>query len=122
MILKHIAFPVRDLDSSVEFYVKFFGFKTVGKWERDGISAIQLKDENDFMLELTFSPKAKLFSKERPETQHLGFVVEDLKTNIEYFKQEDVKIIQEIRPGITVKRFAFISDPNGLPIELVELK
>jgi glyoxylase I family protein len=122
MILKHIAFPVRDLDSSVEFYVKFFGFKTVGKWERDGISAIQLKDENDFMLELTFSPKAKLFSIERPETQHLGFVVEDLKTNIEYFKQEDVKIIQEIRPGITVKRFAFISDPNGLPIELVELK
>lgn len=122
MILKHIAFPVKDLDSSVEFYVKFFGFKTVGKWERDGISAIQLKDKNDFMLELTFSPKAKLFSIERPEAQHLGFVVEDLKTNIAYFRREDVKIIQEIRSGITVKRFAFISDPNGLPIELVELK
>jgi glyoxylase I family protein len=122
MIFKHIAFPVKDLDSSVEFYVKFFGFKMVGKWEREGISAIQLKDKNDFMLELTFSPMAKLFSIERPETQHLGFVVEDLKTNIEYFKQEKVKIIQEIRPGITVKKFAFISDPNGLPIELVELK
>jgi predicted enzyme related to lactoylglutathione lyase len=54
--------------------------------------------------------------------KHISFVVENIEEVMARAQKLDSKVIWPIKEGITVKRIAFISDPNGIPIELVELK
>jgi glyoxylase I family protein len=46
--------------------------------------------------------------------------VDDLEAGIEFLRSKGVEV-QDIRiDEITLKRFAFFSDPNGQPLELCE--
>jgi hypothetical protein len=50
----------------------------------------------------------------------LGIVVSNLEEKIKELQKDGLKIIIPITKGITVKQFAFIKDPNGFSVELVE--
>lgn len=53
--------------------------------------------------------------------KHIAFVVDNIEDIIDKALKNGAKIIWPIKRGITVKRIAFIADPNGIPVELVEL-
>jgi catechol 2,3-dioxygenase-like lactoylglutathione lyase family enzyme len=53
--------------------------------------------------------------------KHIAFIVDKIEPVIDRALAHGGKIIQPAKQGMTVKRKAFISDPDGIPIELVEL-
>ena len=59
---------------------------------------------------------------QRVGIKHVAFIVENLEQAIEKAVSFGAKIVWPIQNGITIKRLAFISDPDGIPIELLELR
>lgn len=120
MFLEHVNLTVSQLDRSIEFYSKLFGFEV--RWRgrtTTGVEAAHIGDERCYVA---------LFQAERPNRaerdyaevglNHFGFVVEDLDA----FKNRLQALgaaphsEQDYEPG---RRLYFL-DPDGIEIELVE--
>ena len=120
--MNHLAIPVKDLKESEEFYQKL-GFKVFNSWEKkhQNLKALLLEDKDGYRIELIYhSTNKDLKFPEIIEVQHLGIQVKDLETKIEELQKQGIEIVVPITKGITVKQFAFIKDPNGFSVELVE--
>ncbi len=124
----HTALSVSDLEKSQKFYEAIFGFKFRSKGERVDLKVkfINLEDTDHNVIELFHhdSPiplTEDLMDFQKVGIKHLAFIVENLEDAIEKAVKQGAKIIWPIKEGITVKRLAFVSDPDGIPIELVEL-
>lgn len=119
----HIAIPVRDLEQSVAFYA-LLGFTNVAHWERPEkqLRAVVLEErEQKLRLELVLHPdNASLTFANVPEAQHVGIVVHDLTGVLTTLKKAGIVPIIPLSQGITVKHYAFVRDPNGFPVELLE--
>jgi glyoxylase I family protein len=118
----HLAIPVKNLEESKKFYQKL-GFKLFNSWEKpkQKLEAYWMQDKSGYKIELIYHPSNKnLNFPKTTEVQHLGIAVSNLKEKIKKLQKERVKMIVPTTKGITVKRFAFIKDPNGFSIELVE--
>ena len=116
----HLAIPAKNLDESKTFYEKL-GFEIFNSWEKpeQELKGLGMKDKDNFKIELIYHPKnINIKFQDMPVLQHLGIGVVNIEEEIE--KIENVKIIIPITKGVSVKRFAFIEDPSGFPIELVE--
>lgn len=128
--LIHTAISVNDLEQSQKFYESVFDLKEVSKGARpdNGVVFVNLIDINGQGIEI--------FKHETPQSlpkdvdmmnfspvgyKHVGFRVQNIEEVIEKALNNGARILWEIKPGITVKRIAFIADPDGLPIELVEI-
>lgn len=53
--------------------------------------------------------------------KHIAFIVDNIEEVIEQAITNGGAVVWQPKKGITVKRIAFISDPDGIPIELVEV-
>jgi len=116
----HLAIPVKNLEESKAFYEKL-GFEMFNSWEKPDkqLKGLGMKDKDDYRIELIYHPKnTNLKFQDMPVLQHLGIGVISIEEEIK--KLGDVKIITPITKGVSVKRFTFIEDPSGFPIELVE--
>ena len=115
----HSAFEVKDLNEAIELYKKL-GFQEEAKFEKENgkAQAAVLKLDN-FAFELwQFNDQGSEYYKIK---DHIGFLVDDLESQIEEFKEAGARIIIPITRGITVKRYAFIENIDGKVFELVEL-
>ena len=118
----HFTIPVKNLEESKKFYEKL-GFKVFSSWEKKNqeLKALWLQDESGQKIELVYHPTNKgLKFPKIIEVQHLGIGVTNLERKIKEFQEDGVEIAIPITKGVSVKQFAFIKDPNGFPIELVE--
>lgn len=120
----HSMIRVYDLDRSIDFYDKAFGFGVADRFDFDGFSLVYLRNpENDFEIELTHNQ-----GQEEPYTHgsgygHVAVCVEDLKSEHERFvalglKPNDIKEFH--RDGSLMARFFFVQDPDGYKIEVLE--
>jgi len=118
----HLAIPVKNLEESKNFYQKL-GFEVFNSWkkEKQELEAVWMQDRNGYKIELIYHPKNKDFKfPEVTEVQHLGIGVKNLEEKLTELQKEGIEITVPITKGVTVKYFAFIKDPNGFSIELVE--
>lgn len=128
MKLFHIAISVNNLGESRSFYESVFYLKFRSEGERTDlkIKFVNLEDENYNVIEL-FEHEAPLPSEENSMDfqkigiKHIAFVVDDIDLAIGNSLTHGGRIIWPAQKGVTVKRTAFIADPNGIPVELVEL-
>ena len=128
----HYAISVKDVYRSVEFY-KNLEFAVVKKWDAadSSLSIVHMKN-GDFILEL-FCYKAY---KEMPDTalslnedlpvigsKHMGLYADDLE-NVQkiLLKKGVIETPIEIKSGRLGRKYFFISDPNGILIEIIEKK
>ncbi len=125
----HTAISVNSIEKSQAFYESVFGLKFQSKGGRPElkIKFVNLEDESGNVIELfehenPLPLKDDLMDFQKVGIKHISFIVENLEEAIEKATSFGAKIVWPIKEGITVKRLAFISDPNGIPIELVELK
>ena len=125
----HTAISVNSIEKSQAFYEAVFGLKFQSKGERPELKVkfVNLEDESGNVIELfehenPLPLKEDLMDFQKVGIKHFSFIVENLEEALEKATSLGAKIIWPIKEGITVKRLAFISDPNGIPIELVELK
>jgi len=117
------------MEESQKFYESVFNLKFRSKGERPELKAkfLNLEDENGNVIELfehdnPLPLKDDLMDFQKVGIKHISFIVDNLEEAVSEATLFGAKIIWPIKDGITVKRLAFISDPNGIPIELIELK
>jgi lactoylglutathione lyase len=114
MKVKYATIIVEDMEESIKFYTDVMGFEINSQHNpRPGITITLLKGEGDAMIELIKNTENEtgLFS--------VGMDVEDMNTTVKELRSKGAKITMEPIP-ITVGTLAFIEDPNGVKIALIQ--
>ncbi len=102
------------MDESIKFYTEVLGFKIDSKYDLGPAGTITLlKGEGETMVEIIKNPvnEPGLFS--------IGMDVENIHTTVKELKSKGAKITMEPR-SITIGTLAFIEDPNGVRIALIQ--
>jgi len=129
MVFVHVSVRTSDMDRSIEFYRRYFGMELEKRREipaNDAEIAFLKDSGSDFSLELTYYKDQRRFEQAPYEERvfdHLAFTVKDLDGTIARMRKAGVKITDEpfmLGPG--GNRLAFIEDPDGTLIELIERK
>lgn len=118
------------MNRSIEFYTRFLGLSLVSRREiphnNAEIAFLQDPQAKGSKLELTFYRDQKKFSQPKYENRifdHLAFEVTDLNRTIESMRKENVTITDEpFKLNGTGALIAFVEDPDGTLIELIERK
>jgi len=121
----HTMIRVNDLSESISFYEKFFGMKLLRKHDfPDGkfsLAFIGYGSESDnTVIELTHNWDTNSYDHGNA-FGHIALEVDDAYKKCEEIKALGGKVIREAGPmmhGKTV--IAFIEDPNGYKIELIQ--
>ena len=128
MKYSHTALSVKSIAISQKFYETVFdlNFRSQGERKELSVKFINLEDENGNVIELFEHdnplPLAEdLMDFQKAGIKHLAFIVDNIETVLEKAQKNGASIIWPPKEGITVKRIAFVGDPDGIPIELVEL-
>jgi lactoylglutathione lyase len=116
------------MDRSVDFYSKFLGLKVIRKMEIPQTNAqlvfLQDSEGKGATLELTYYRDQKKFTQADYEDRlfdHLAFEVADMNKTITSMKNAGVTITDEpYRLSPTGSLLAFVEDPDGTLIELVQ--
>ena len=122
--IHHVAIICTDYEVSKRFYVSVLGLeiiREVYRAERDSFK-LDLSLNGYYVIELFSFPNPAL-RPSRPEAaglRHLAFEVQDLDEIVLELSAEGV-VSEPIRVDeFTGKRFTFIADPDGLPLEFYE--
>lgn len=113
---------VLDYEKSLKFYQDVLGLKLDRTMELQGATLYFLKDSvSDVEIELTYNHEAPEGGYELGGNfGHFAFAVDSLDEFTEILKQNGLEYSRapfEIKPGLKI---AFINDPDGMPIELIE--
>ena len=114
MKVKYATIIVEDMDESIKFYTEVMGLGIDSQHNPyPGLTITLLKGEGDAMIELIKNPTDKIgiFS--------IGMDVKDINATVKELKSKGAKITMEPIP-ITVGSLAFIEDPNGVKIALIQ--
>lgn len=123
--IHHVALICSDYERSRAFYTEVLGMKIIREvWreERDSWKC-DLEVNGNYQIEL-FSfpePPRRVSRPEAAGLRHLAFEVDNLDEIIEELRAKGIEAEpvreDETRNG---KRFTFIADPDGLPVEFCE--
>lgn len=119
---------VKNIDESIKFYTEVLGMKIAEKREKMEPTrgeVVTLKSPNSSqLLELNFYEEESPFYApymNGEDLDHLAFDVENLESTISDLKRRGIEIVVEPYQ-IGGWREAFIKDPNGIWIELLQRK
>ena len=123
--IHHIAIICSNYELSKHFYTEILPFTIQGEHYRAERQSYKLDLclNGEYVLELfSFPSPAKHVS--RPEAcggRHLALAVIDLEKSIAYLESQKVTCEPIRQDEYTGKRFTFLEDPDGFPIELYEI-
>lgn len=122
--IHHIAIICSDYAVSKHFYTEILGLTVMAEVYREARQSykLDLALNGAYVVEL-FSfpnPPARVSRPEAAGLRHLAFEVDNMDATIAFLGSSNV-VAEPIRTDeFTGKRFTFISDPDGLPIEFYE--
>jgi lactoylglutathione lyase len=124
----HASIRTRNLDKAIDFYSRFFSLKVLSRTEVKATNAeiafLQDAAGKGCRLELTFYHNQTQFIQPPYEDRlfdHLGFEVPDINATLNAMRKEGVTVTDEpYRFGSNGPMIAFVEDPDGTLIELVE--
>jgi lactoylglutathione lyase len=130
VIFTHTSIRTSDMDRSIDFYTRLLGFKLLGRQEirqnNAEIAFLQDPEGKGAKLELTFYRNQRKFIQPDYEDRlfdHIALEIADMKQTISMLRREKVTITDEpFRLGPNGPLIAFIEDPDGTLIELIERK
>jgi len=114
MKVKYATIIVEDMEESVKFYTEVIGLEIDSRHNPfQGLTITLLKGEGDAMIELIKNTEnvVGLFS--------VGMEVDDINATIKDLKSKGAKITRE-PTKISIGTLAFIEDPNGVTIVLIQ--
>ena len=126
----HASIRTSNLDKSIDFYTKFLGLQLTSRREipenNAEIAFLRDLEAKGATLELTFYRNQRSFVQPEYEDRlfdHLAFEVKDMETVIGAMRKEGVTITDEpFTLTATGTLIAFVEDPDGTLIELIERK
>jgi len=125
MKIHHIAITVANLETSKEFYKSIFGLVEDKRFERPDLNAkaVFLKSESIFLEVWEFSEKIQnkddLSKLNIIGIRHVEFEVDNLDSAYEDICSKGFSVSKP-QVGASGGRYSFLSDPNGISIELYE--
>jgi lactoylglutathione lyase len=125
MRLLHTMLRVKDLDESIRFYTELFGMKLLRRRDYPGgeftLAFVGYGDESDHtVLELTYNWGRRDYDL-GDAYGHVAIGVDDIRASCDRLRAAGAKITREPGPmkhGSTV--IAFVEDPNGYKVELIQ--
>jgi lactoylglutathione lyase len=114
MKVKYATIIVENMEKSVKFYTEVMGFEVDSQYTpMPGVIITLLKSQGDAMIELIKNKENEigLFS--------VGMEVKDLNSTVKELKSKGAKITMD-PISITVGTLAFLEDPNGAKIALIQ--
>ena len=120
----HTSIFVNDMQQSIDFYTRVLGMKLLdGPYHYPGNADMAFVGNSwDAYIELVYDledhPPYELGNR----YEHLAVEVEeDLQTYVNRLREQGVKIVKDVKrsPGGS-RAIAFVEDPNGIPVELLE--
>lgn len=120
----HVAIICADYERSKRFYTRILGCDIVAevfRAERNSYK-LDLRLPDGVQIEL-FSfphPPQRLSYPEACGLRHLAFEVADIDQAVRELQQQGVSVENVRVDEYTGKRFTFLADPDGLPLELYE--
>jgi lactoylglutathione lyase len=129
-IFTHTSIRVSNMERSIDFYAKLLGLKLLNRREipqnNAEIAFLQDPEGKGARLELTYFRNQKKFIQAEYEDRlfdHLAFEIKSMDDTISLMRREKVTITDEpYRLSATGSLIAFIEDPDGTLIELIERK
>jgi len=126
----HTSIRSSDMDRSIDFYTRLMELKLLSRrripQNNSEIAFLENPEGKGALLELTFYQKQTKFVQAEYEDRlfdHLAFEVGDMEKIITLMRKEKITITDEpyrLSPGGSL--IAFIEDPDGTLIELIERK
>ncbi|MBV9333734.1 MAG: VOC family protein [Candidatus Eremiobacteraeota bacterium] len=120
----HTSIFVNDMEESIDFYTRKLGLKLLdGPYHYPGNADMAFvgHDWNAY-IELVFDLEAHPPYQLGNRYEHLAIEADgDLRAYLDGLKESGVKILKDVykSPGGT-RAIAFVEDPNGIPVELLE--
>lgn len=124
--LHHTMLPVVDLDRSIAFYTRLLGMKPMGR-RTDETRQVEVGHvgygdrETQPSLELTRDISAQAPGAVAPTGIHVAIQVNDLQRLCAQLEREEVKFLAPIKGTPGRRLVAWIRDPDGHALELVEV-
>lgn len=116
MKVKYATMMVADMEESVRFYTEVMGLEVESRHNpRPALTITLLKGEGDAVIELIEDKQ----NPQGPGLYSVGMEVEDINAAVKELKCKGAKITMEPVP-ITVGTLAFLEDPNGVRIALIQ--
>lgn len=129
MPFAHVSIRTNDIERSIKFYERHFGMRLASRREipENNAELAFLESEGvPFKLELTWYRGQRRFEQAEYENRtfdHIAFTVNGLDEMVERMRGEGVVVTDEpFTSGVTGARYAFVEDPDGTLIELIEKK
>ncbi len=121
----HTSIFVNDMDESIDFYTNKLGLKLLDKQHYEGNADMAFvgRDWNAY-IELVYDLEDHAPYDIGNRYEHLALEIDgDLPELCEKLKSQGVKVVKGPKksPGGT-RWIAFVEDPNGIPVELLEPK
>ena len=122
--LAHVAIRVKDVDRSLEFYAEKLGFPEMMRIHRDdgSLMLIYLRITDTQFLEIF--PDAvgdRAPPKEAIGYNHLCLEVASIDEALAHLERNGIPLLQEKKVGLDRNKQAWIEDPDGNRIELMEM-
>lgn len=121
----HIAVICSDYEKSKRFYTEILGLKIIREVYREERQSykLDLTLNDNYCIELFSFPNPPQRTS-RPEAcglRHLAFEVNNLDETLLFLNSQNITSELIRIDEFTQKRFTFIADPDGLPIEFYEI-
>ena len=121
--ITHVAIRVKDVARTLDFYVGKLGMREMMRLDRDGrLWLLYLRVTDDQYLELF--PDAAGERAPPPEANglnHLCLTVDDIEAVVQELAERDVPLSRPLKRGADGNRQAWIEDPDGNRVELMEM-
>ena len=121
----HTSIFVNDMDESIDFYTRKLGLKLLDgphHYPGNADMAFVGSDWNAY-IELVYDLEEHPPHEIGSRYEHLAIEIDDdnLQAYVDRLKADGVKVIKDVKksPGGT-RAIAFVEDPNGIPVELLE--
>ena len=122
----HTCYRILDPEKSIDFYTNKIGLKLVGEMHFDTAANYFFALEEDVsepMLELTHNHNQTEPYEMGNGYSHVAFTVDDLEKTVSKLEEEGVEVALQPKT-MTVEghdyKIAFVVDPDGYRIELIE--
>ncbi|SEB77965.1 VOC family protein [Paenibacillus sp. GP183] len=121
----HAAIICSNYQRSKHFYVELLGLKILNETyrsERDSFKLDLLVGEREQIELFSFpNPPSRVNQPEAQGLRHLAFCVSNMEEAVHDLEAKGISVEPVRIDPITRGKFTFFADPDGLPLELVEV-